>query len=166
MSWETWYKIIVIIIRLHIYLSYVILSCFYRPFIRFFKNAFINLLISPTHVIVEKVLFGDQIFEMGILMDLYFMRSLQSENHIFSVWSFSLCVCVCYQHNSKTNNSRIIKFGILHLYHIYMLPKTLYKDRTKNLCTGAHTHTNIYIYIYIFLNPLICVILILFIHMD
>ena len=31
--------------------------------------------------------------------------------------AFGLCVCVCYEHNSKTNKSRIFKFGILHLCH-------------------------------------------------
>ena len=50
----------------------------------------------------------------------------------------SVCLCDCYQHNSKTNYSRNIKFGILHLYHVQMLLETFYKDRTKTLCTGAH----------------------------
>ena len=58
----------------------------------------------------------------------------ESENHIFSKWS----VCICYQHNSKTNYSRIFKFGILHLYHVQMLLETFHKDRTKTLCTGMH----------------------------
>ena len=49
-----------------------------------------------------------------------------------------LCVKVCYQHNSKTNYSRNIKFGILHLYHIQMLLESFQKDRTKILSTRAH----------------------------
>ena len=86
-------------------------------------------------------------------MDLHVLRSPESENHIFSVWSVCMCVCicvcvsvcvslcvcvcVCYQHNSKTNNSRNIKFGILYLYHMQMLLKTFYDYRTNSLCTRA-----------------------------
>ena len=109
---------------------------------------FIFFLLSK----VEKVMFWGQIFEMEILMDLHVLRSPESEKHIFSVWSvcmcvclcvcvcvcLSVCLCVCYQHNSKTNYSRNIKFGILHLYHVQILLETFYKDRTKTLCTGAH----------------------------
>ena len=40
-----------------------------------------------------------QTFEIEILMDLHVLRSPESENHIFSGWS--MCTCVCYQHNSK-----------------------------------------------------------------
>ena len=32
-----------------------------------------------------------------------------------------LCACICYQHNSKSNYSRNIKSGNLHLYHVQML---------------------------------------------
>ena len=48
---------------------------------------------------VEKVWFLDQIFEMEILMDLHVMRSPESENHIFSVWS--VCLCVCFHKTQK-----------------------------------------------------------------
>ena len=85
---------------------------------------------------VEKVLLLGQIFKMEILMDLHVFRAPESENHIFSKWT--VCMCVCYQHNSKTNYSRIFKFGILHLYHVQMLLETFYKYWTKTLCTGAH----------------------------
>ena len=71
-------------------------------------------------------------------MDLHVLRCPVSENHIFSVLSACPSVCVCYQHNSKTNYSRIFKLGILHLCHRQMLLETFYKDRTKTLCTGAH----------------------------
>ena len=40
-------------------------------------------------------------------MDLHVLNSPESENHIFSVWSLCVCLCDCYQHNSKTNYSRI-----------------------------------------------------------
>ena len=66
-------------------------------------------------------------------MDLHVLRSPESENHIFSVWSVCMCVsvctCACYQQNSKTNYSRNIKFGILHLYYTQMLLETFHKDR-------------------------------------
>ena len=58
-------------------------------------------------------------FEIEILMDLHVMRDPESVNHIFCVWSVYMCVCmslcVCYQHNLKTNCSRSFKFGILQL---------------------------------------------------
>ena len=49
-----------------------------------------------------------------------------------------ICLCDYNQHNSKTNNSRNIKFGILHLYYMQMLHETFYKDWTKTLCTGVY----------------------------
>ena len=53
----------------------------------------IILLFSLTHVMVEKVLFLGQIFEM--LMDLHVLRPPKSENHIFNGWSARLFVSVC-----------------------------------------------------------------------
>ena len=73
-------------------------------------------LLSHTHIMVEKVLFWGHVFEMVNLIDVRIMRSPESKNNIFSAWS--VCMCVCYQHNSKKNYSRNIKFGILYLYHI------------------------------------------------
>ena len=57
----------------------------------------VQVLLSLNHVIVEKALFWGQIFEMEILMDLHVLRTPESENHIFSVWSVCVCVgmCVC-----------------------------------------------------------------------
>ena len=48
------------------------------------------LLLSLTHVMVEKVLFLGQIFELEILMGLHVMRTPESKNHIFSGWSVCL----------------------------------------------------------------------------
>ena len=45
--------------------------------------------------IIDKALFFGQIFKMEILMDLYVLKSPESGNHIFSVWSLCLYVCVC-----------------------------------------------------------------------
>ena len=42
---------------------------------------------------MKKVLFLGQIFEVEILMDIHVLSSLESQNHIFSVWS--VCVSVC-----------------------------------------------------------------------
>ena len=42
---------------------------------------------------IEKVLFWGQIFEVEILNDLHVLRSLESENHIFS--GCSVCARVC-----------------------------------------------------------------------
>ena len=52
------------------------------------------ILLSLTHVMVEKVLFLGQIFEMHILVDLQVIRTPESENHFFSVWSVCVCMCV------------------------------------------------------------------------
>ena len=81
-------------------------------------------------------MFLGQIFEVEILMVLHVLRSPESENHIFSIWS--VCMCVCDQHNSKTNCSRNIKFDILHLYYMQMLLETFCKDLTKTPHTGPH----------------------------
>ena len=108
-----------------------------KVFTNLFTLPYVSIfLLSLTHVMIEKVLFFGQIFKMEILMNLHVMRSPQSKNHIFSV--SSVCMCVCYQHNSKTNCSRSIKFGILNLYHVQMLLETFCKDRTKTLCTGIY----------------------------
>ena len=66
-------------------------------------------------------------------MDLHVIRSSKSENHIFRIWTR-----VYYQHNSETNYSKNITFGILHMYHTQMLLETFYKDRIKTVCTEPH----------------------------
>ena len=55
------------------------------------QNSFLDtILLSLTPVMVEKVLFLSQIFEMEILIDLHVMRTPESENQILNVWS--MCV--------------------------------------------------------------------------
>ena len=44
-----------------------------------------EFLLSLTHAMVEKVLFLDQIFKLGILMDLHSLRSTDFKNHILSI---------------------------------------------------------------------------------
>ena len=80
---------------------------------------------------VEKKLFWGQTLEMEILTDLRVLKSPESENHIFRV-SFIISITQ-KQITEETSN-----FFILLLYHILMLLKTFYKDRTKNPSTGAH----------------------------
>ena len=102
-------------------------------------NIFLLFLI---HVMVEKVLFWGWNFKMENLMVFHVMRTPEFENHIFSVWSVCVCVCPCVcdgcQHNSKTNNRKNTKLGILHLYHTQMLLETFNKNRTK-LCVQGHS---------------------------
>ena len=117
-------------------------SDYNRKFNAFFPNV-LTFLLSLTHVIVEKSLFFSQIFEMEILVDLHVVRASKSKNHIFSAWCvcICMCLCVCYQHNTKTNYSRNIKFGILRLYYIQMPLETfydknpVYRDTQKNFNT-------------------------------
>ena len=88
----------------------------------------VSFLLSLTYAMVEKVLFLDLIFEKELLMDLHVMRSPESENHIFSVWS--VCMCVCVSVISITQNfSRDVKLNRIHLYHVKILLETFYKDR-------------------------------------
>ena len=81
---------------------------------RSYSSCITTFLLSLTNLMIEKVLFSCQIFENVILIDLHFMRS----QNVFNVLSVCVSVCVCYQHNSKTNYSRNIKFSILLSYHI------------------------------------------------
>ena len=81
----------------------------------------------------HKVLFLGQFFEMEISMFLSILRSPEFEKTILA-----LGLRVRYQHNSKRNFSGNFKFGVLHLYHMYMRLETFYKDWTKSLCTGGH----------------------------
>ena len=86
---------------------------------------------------------SDQIVKVEILIDLHVLRSSESENHIFSVWSLCMCVytCVCVsvigiikkQITAEASNS-----VILHLYHVQLLLETFYKDWSK-LCGQGHT---------------------------
>ena len=47
---------------------------------------------SKTYMI-KKVLFFNQIFEVGFLMELYALRSPESKNYVFNGSSVSACVC-------------------------------------------------------------------------
>ena len=68
-----------------------------------------------------------------------------SENYSFRNFSrysrftaLKFCIEILKRGLEKTNCSRIIKFGILHLHHILMLLEIFNKDRIKTLCAEAH----------------------------
>ena len=97
---------------------------------------------------VEKELFLSQIFKTEILIDLYFMRTPESENHTFSIWSVcmcvSLCVCVCVsecfffsitqkQTTAETSN---LLFYICIIYRCYL---KLFMKIGQKLCVQGHT---------------------------
>ena len=109
------------------------------------NSYFLLIILLSLTMWVEKLLFWSKFFEIETLIDLYFLRSPESENHIFSGCSFSLslclslslsvrvCLCSCYWHSSKTNNSSNSKFGMVHLYHMQMLLETFYENRANSL---------------------------------
>ena len=70
---------------------------FLSPKIEFLVTfSYLEFLVTFSLVMVEKILFWGQIFEMEILMDLHVMRSPESENHFYAFGlSLSVCVCVC-----------------------------------------------------------------------
>ena len=119
-----------------------ILLNFNYMFILFLLNYLTYYFLLP---MVEKLLFFAQIlrFDIEILMHLHVLRPSESENDIFRCWSGCVSVCMwLHQHNSKANYSRNCTFGILHLYHIYMLLEIFYEDRTfanKNTQYNSHT---------------------------
>ena len=79
-------------------------------------------------LVTEKILFLGQIFEMEILMDLHVMRTPESENHIFSVWSVCACVCasVC---DCKVNIWRFISTKIINIETPNFMHNTRLVDR-------------------------------------
>ena len=95
-------------------------------------------LLSLTHVVVEKVLFWGPIFEMKILKDLLAMRSPESENKIFNVWSVCVRVCLSVisitqkQITAETSN---LVFYICIMYRCYL---KLFVKIGQNLCVQGH----------------------------
>ena len=83
-----------------------------------------RLVFFPNHLITfsylcnvrESIVFGSK-FRNGVFDG--FTRYEGPLNPKILFLAFGLCVC--YQHHSKTNYSKDIKFGSLHLYHIQML---------------------------------------------
>ena len=82
---------------------------------------------------------------MENLMDLQFIRTPKSENHIFSVWS----VCVPFISKNKLQQKHQICYSKCRytdaIYaHIKMQLETFCKDPTK-LCLQGHTKESFYI---------------------
>ena len=84
---------------------------------------------------VEKVLFSDQIFEMKILINLYFLRSPESENPILSGWSVCKTVIGTTQKQltAKSSNSVLKPFNMQRCYL-----KVYIKNHRTSLFTGIH----------------------------
>ena len=92
----------------------------------------ISILILPLYVsfynmvnhkyMKEKELFWCQIFKMEYLMDLHILRTSQSGNHNFSVWSICVCLCVLLDKwkKKKKNYSKNFKFGILIFFFFFV----------------------------------------------
>ena len=78
-------------------------------------------LLSLTHVMVEKILFLDQIFEMEILMDLHNLRFSESEKRIFSNWPVYVCLCLSVISMAPKQIITATLFFVpcicMHLYH-------------------------------------------------
>ena len=83
--------------RLAIYSDNCIVCQVTRPltlkiaFLKYILNFFLILFLTYK---LRKYCFGvwGQIFEMEILIDLHVLRTPETENHIFSVWSVYLCL--------------------------------------------------------------------------
>ena len=64
---------------------------------------------------------------------------LRKNKQILIKWFLMiLCVHFCCQHDSRTNNCKKSKFGILYLYYMQMLPETFYGDWINSLWTERH----------------------------
>ena len=92
-------------------------------------------LLSLTYAMVEKIMFWDQIFKLEILIELHITSSPESKNHIFSVWSVYICVCICacYQHNSKQITPETLNL-ILHICIIDRFYMKLFIKIEQKLC--------------------------------
>ena len=103
--------------RLAIYSDNCIVCQVTRPltlkiaFLKYILNFFLILFLTYK---LRKYCFGDKFSKWRFWWIYTFWEPL---NPKITFLAFGLCVCVCYQHNSKTDCSRIFKFSILHLYH-------------------------------------------------
>ena len=69
---------------------------------------------------MPKKVFTVQTFETAFLIELHFLGSPESENHIFSSWFVYESVI-----STKTNNCRKFKFGTLKISHTVVLQSDL-----------------------------------------
>ena len=110
-------------------------------FLRFLLLILLFVFFFFYSCMVEKVFFWREIFKMEILMDLLFFEG-------FWIWkSYFLrlvCMCVCYQHNSKTYSSRNFKFSIVS----YVDPVWNFSWRPDKICVQRHPKAFLYITAY------------------
>ena len=109
----------------HPWSNNITFSLFWSPFFYFLVHG------------KESIRFGSNL-QNGNFLELYMFWGPLNPEIIFLAVGLCVCLSVCYQHNSKTNYSRIIKLGFLYSYHIQMLLETFHKDRAKTQCTVAH----------------------------
>ena len=87
-----------------------------------------HLLFSITHIIVKKVLFLDQTFEMENLADLHVTRFFEAKKFIFSVWFVCMCIRLCVwlyaycniTQKQITTETSILVFYICIMYRCYL----------------------------------------------
>ena len=144
-----------------VYFTFFSTYCTYsnKYFIRYFRNScnvfnYGNLLrfsasvnsfhkknwlyLTFSYLLVEKLLFLGRIFKMEISMDLYVLRSLESENHIFSVWSVCVCLCVSVisiTHKQITAESSDLAFYFCVIGRCYF---KLFIKIGQKLCVQGH----------------------------
>jgi len=91
---------------------------------------------------VKKVLFLGPIFEIEFWLLGHVLRSPESET---SGFERLVCLCVCYQPHSKTNNSRKTQLGLLDRQDEgRLLERSFCKDRTPSPYTGRHKRIQIH----------------------
>ena len=83
---------------------------------------------------------------MEILRDLHVLRSPESKNHIFRIWSVTVCVCLLSLKNKLQQKHQIwYSAFVLHTdTTTTILLETFYGDRTKTLRTRANKRILIY----------------------
>ena len=99
----------------------------------------ITFLLSLTHVIVEKILFFGQIFEIEILVDLHVMRTSEYEKHICSIWFVCVSVISITQKQIIAGTLNLV-FYICILHRCYF--KLFYKDRIETVHRGTQKNSN------------------------
>ena len=99
----------------------------------------LQFLFTLTHVELIKYYFSTKFKKWRFWWICTFWDPLSPKNHIFSVWS--ACIRVCMSIISITQKQITVEildlvFYICIIYRCYL--KFFYKDRIKALCTGAH----------------------------
>ena len=99
----------------------------------------IYLFIFSYPYILEKRLFFRTNFNKRTFWWIYKFWGLPNPKIVIS----AVCLWVFYQHNSKTNYNRSLKFNIIDSFHIQMVFETFHENWRKVL----FTHTKEFLYI-------------------